>query len=512
MCAADEENGPSSIEAPKTMQSRQTSQSSRCDPPMLANAPELPRITDSAEISRAVGQAYASIGHMLDNEEDAALLVDVLIHDFPLVGATRGFTSLTGYTLDEVLGRNCRMLTDGVPEVAISKSTRKNLRDYCRMCRLASVETLPEVVSVLPNARKDGSHFMNLFSICRVMVQQRPFLLGVVRSLGEGLFVKVKAQTLADVTEECRLVLRRLRQPLRTLPRPDRLPEPEQSRPRHFRFFTERLQDHCMIFDDGCTVVRREPQELATNCLVFGEQPMRCGPEGVFFAVLVNDIVPTFEGLPLLGFTQRQPTDSPDLYPTVSRCLGRSVLIGASGEAFARDQQESFRIGFKQPPSSEVESWAVQPDVPPHSRRPPVSIKPGDILGCMYTADGHLQLWANHVKVMDFDLHRPVDQAASYYPVIDVSLSAYSLTVLDVQSPLDETGNEGSASSQGQGASGAGWNLLEVGLVSGSPRRPRRATGSSLAVLGRVGFGVLFVGIVLVSAGLWFGRTKRVQR
>ena len=51
--------------------------------------------------------------------------------------------------------------------------------------------------------------------------------------------------------------------------------------------------------------------------------------------------------------------DKPDLYPAVCRCLGASVLVGACGEAFARDQEEHFRIGFKSPPQTEARQHAV---------------------------------------------------------------------------------------------------------------------------------------------------------
>eukprot|EP00439_Symbiodinium_sp_Y106_P074763 s2539_g14.t1 len=116
-------------------------------------------------------------------------------------------------------------------------------------------------------------------------------------------------------------------------------------------------------------------------------------------------------------------------------CLGASVLVGACGEAFARDQMDHFRIGFKQPPQTEVASWSTQADVPPHKRRAPVSVNPGDVFGCLYTMEGRLQLWRNGSQVLDFDVGRPIQQGADYYAVIDVCLAAYSVSLLPHSSP-----------------------------------------------------------------------------
>lgn len=44
----------------------------------------------------------------------------------------------------QVLGQNCRMMLQGVPEVAISKSARKNLRDFCRMCKVKRLDQISE--------------------------------------------------------------------------------------------------------------------------------------------------------------------------------------------------------------------------------------------------------------------------------------------------------------------------------------------------------------------------------
>jgi len=400
------------------------------EPELIAEAAELPRLTDVSKINSRVVQAYQLVGKFLDDEkEDAVLLVDALCFDCPIIGISEGFTKLTGFPREQVIGRNCRLMLGSVPEVSISKSVRKNLRDFVRMCRLRDLDRISEVSSLQPNCRTNGTHFMNLFMIGRVMVRHHPFLLGVQTAIGEGPFVKLSGKDMEKATEASRQTFQRFAARLRPAEEP-LMHEPSVHQTSPFRWYGDRLQDHCCLLHNRRTALRREPQELATNCLVFGDTPIRRSADGLFFAIAINDAVTTFEGLPLVGFTKRKPQDKVDLYPTVSRCLGLSVLIGSSGEAFARDKLEHFRIGFKQPPQEEVQSWTTQPHLQPHKRRPPVNVTKGDVLGCLYTNEGRLQLWHNGALVLDFDVERPVDQAADYYAVADVALSTYSVTVL----------------------------------------------------------------------------------
>merc|ERR1719454_829986 len=55
--------------------------------------------------------------------------------DFPLVACSSGFSDLTGYNLQEIVGRNCRFLLNGVPESCINEQTRFRSRDFCSAAR-----------------------------------------------------------------------------------------------------------------------------------------------------------------------------------------------------------------------------------------------------------------------------------------------------------------------------------------------------------------------------------------
>eukprot|EP00434_Breviolum_minutum_P018882 symbB.v1.2.016652.t3/scaffold1274.1/size127343/7 len=388
---------------------------------------------EEVDLGNEVTSSYRKVGFLLDDDEEAALIADVQIQDCLIVGASQGFTKLTGFAREEVLGQNCRMMLSGVPEVAISKSARKNLRDFCRMCKVKRLDCISEVASVQPNSRRDGSQFVNFFLVGLVQVFNGKYLLGVQKPVGEGLFASLNGKKMEEVSEDARTIFKRIRAKLMDLQQdPGRDSSCLQP---GFTFFSERLQDHCLLLNDQRTAMRREPQELATNCLVFGDAPARRTAEGLFFAVRIDDAVTTFEGLPIMGFTRRKPMDKSDCYPTVCRCLGASVLVGACGEAFARDQMEHFKIGFKQPPQTEVASWSTQPDVPPHKRRAPVAVLPGDIFGCMYTKEGRLQLWRNGTLAMDFDIQRPILEDADYYAAVDVCLAAYTVSLLPDSHP-----------------------------------------------------------------------------
>jgi len=425
------------------LKTREVSQASRLgEPQLITDSVDASRVIDPDDVNARVRECYEEVGFLLNDEEDPALLADLESTDNPLVGLSRGFSELTGFSQDKVLGRNCRMLLQGVPEVAISKSVRKNLRDYCRMCRMRRLHCISEMTSLQPNARHDGSQFVNFFLVGLIEVRQRRFLLGVQRYMGEGLFVAMNRWQAEQVAESTRASFKRIRAKLRSAePIPARITEGAwEGRPSnapYFSFFSERLQDHCMLLHGGWTAMRREPQEIATNCLVFGNAPVRKTAEGLYFAIRVNDSVQTFDGLPLMGYTSLKPVDRPELYPAVCRCLGSSVLTGACGEAFARDKLEHFKMGFKSPPQTEVESWSTQPNVPMHKRRSPVPAMPGDIFGCLYTRDGRIQLWRNGTLALDFDVHRPLDEEKDYYAVIDVCLSSYCVSLMPHSKPSE---------------------------------------------------------------------------
>lgn len=191
-----------------------------------------------------------------------------------------------------------------------------------------------------------------------------------------------------------------------------------------FTFFAQRLDSRCVLSCEGYTATRRESTELQRGCLAFSDCCLKMGPEGLEFSVQVDGVEPSWNGLPILGFTRRRPVDSPDLYPRLGWCLGQSVLVGMDGQAFARDQATNFVLGFKSAPTEGVAKWNQDAAF----RCPQLSV--GDVLRCVYTLSGRIQYYLNSTVVIDFDVERVIDPASDYYAVVDVCFNACSLTVL----------------------------------------------------------------------------------
>nr|AML79476.1 putative LOV domain-containing protein [Polypodium amorphum] len=92
----------------------------------------------------------------LQRAEFNFVLTDPRLQDNPIVYASDGFLKMTGYTAEEVLGRNCRFLQGP----ATSRQTVLEIRDAIR-------EERPCQVSVL-NYTKQGKPFWNLFHMAPV--------------------------------------------------------------------------------------------------------------------------------------------------------------------------------------------------------------------------------------------------------------------------------------------------------------------------------------------------------
>lgn len=89
----------------------------------------------------------------LDSTAEGVVIADCAKHDMPIIYVNNAFTEMTGYSYDDVVGKNCRFLqgpdTDTAPADIIRKSI--SARQPCK------VEIL--------NYRKDGTKFWNHLSI-----------------------------------------------------------------------------------------------------------------------------------------------------------------------------------------------------------------------------------------------------------------------------------------------------------------------------------------------------------
>ena len=131
-----------------------------------------------------IGGEFALLRQALDLTGTGFILTDPRLEDDPIVFVNQAFLQITGYTADEVLGRNCRFLQgrDTDPERI------DELRRAARERRPATVE--------LRNYRKDGTPFWNEVHISPVRDERGE----VVR------FVGVQVDVSAYREEQRRLV------------------------------------------------------------------------------------------------------------------------------------------------------------------------------------------------------------------------------------------------------------------------------------------------------------------
>lgn len=145
--------------------------------------------------------------------------------DCPLVACSIGFTELTGYAVQEIVGRNCRFLLNGVPPNLIEDVTRIKCRAFCMTVANGAEyadETeqilegiskpwveLPkgEIICVQTNARKSGEFFRNMFYLKQVELDESSFILGLQAGVPEEYDVET---SMDDLEAWCRSAFLRL--------------------------------------------------------------------------------------------------------------------------------------------------------------------------------------------------------------------------------------------------------------------------------------------------------------
>jgi PAS domain S-box-containing protein len=94
----------------------------------------------------------------------AFVLCDITREDQPIVYISDAFERLTGYTKDEIVGKNCRFLQD--PNGQIKPGTRRSFVDGQTVYRLRStIDDRTEIQASIINYRKGGQPFMNLITM-----------------------------------------------------------------------------------------------------------------------------------------------------------------------------------------------------------------------------------------------------------------------------------------------------------------------------------------------------------
>jgi PAS domain S-box-containing protein len=104
------------------------------------------------------------------------VLTDPRLPDHPMIAVNQAFETLTGYTAEETVGRNCRFLQGA--------GTDPNTPPRIRACLQAQLGCVEWVV----NYRKDGSRFWNLLFLSPVFAPDGTLLhyFGNQRDITEG--------------------------------------------------------------------------------------------------------------------------------------------------------------------------------------------------------------------------------------------------------------------------------------------------------------------------------------
>lgn len=92
----------------------------------------------------------------MQSTSEGIIIADACSPDFPMIYANKGFESITGYSVAEAIGRNCRFLQGPDTDPSAVASLREAIR------------TLKPVTVELLNYRKDGTSFWNKLSISPV--------------------------------------------------------------------------------------------------------------------------------------------------------------------------------------------------------------------------------------------------------------------------------------------------------------------------------------------------------
>jgi PAS domain S-box-containing protein len=93
---------------------------------------------------------------MIENSLVAAVVSNPRMADNPIVACNQAFVDLTGYSPDEIIGRNCRFLR--------GPGTEPNLSEQLRSGIAARVPVMVEIL----NYKKDGTQFRNAVMIAPI--------------------------------------------------------------------------------------------------------------------------------------------------------------------------------------------------------------------------------------------------------------------------------------------------------------------------------------------------------
>lgn len=183
----------------------------------------------SVELQKVVEDLFAgSRANGVIRMELSLSIADPALPDCPLVGVSEGFTRLTQYTLEEMVGVSCRKLLSSVPPDLIDERMRTLSREFCKAAAQGLEYQVPEdyrekwlppglvpmgeLWCVQTNAKKDGTLFKNMFYLKQIELNDRPLIVGLQGEMNWEDYCRMST----GEEEELRKLLKEVQEKLET--------------------------------------------------------------------------------------------------------------------------------------------------------------------------------------------------------------------------------------------------------------------------------------------------------
>jgi hypothetical protein len=331
------------------------------------------------------------------------------IQDTPLIGISQGFLDLSGYSREEIVGQNCRLLLKGVPKNEISQDVRQEARRYCKAAHLKGLTKMAHTLLLQRNCRKNGELFWNLFMMSTIPgPNSRNYVIGLQLDLGptlpemadranmESMFFKDHRENLIQVqsamfgnkpkggpgqadddddglglAEDINSWLMAASKRAGSYQREGTLP--------WVAWPTSR--GHALM-NGGASLLRLEADRVKTGAVAMSVFPVAEKPDMRSFKVQVDDVCPIWgvdvnKGavLPMMGFTLLSPSQMDEIggLPHDIRKIPESVIFTGDGGALSVAPDHEGM-------GDAVQQYASKKSIPHY----PYKIQNGDIIECTW--------------------------------------------------------------------------------------------------------------------------------
>eukprot|EP00746_Dinoflagellata_sp_MGD_P126101 gnl/MRDRNA2_/MRDRNA2_61025_c0_seq3.p1 gnl/MRDRNA2_/MRDRNA2_61025_c0~~gnl/MRDRNA2_/MRDRNA2_61025_c0_seq3.p1 ORF type:complete len:604 (+),score=129.60 gnl/MRDRNA2_/MRDRNA2_61025_c0_seq3:2-1813(+) len=330
---------------------------------------------DDSDIGEVLAQAIDNLNATAFNLPFSVSIAFPGIQDTPLIGISEGFLQLSGYSRDEIVGQNCRLLLKGVPAEQVNKDVRQEARRYCKAAHLRGLSKMSHSLLLQRNARKNGELFWNLFMLSVLPGPNgRNYVIGLQLDLGadlpevadranmESQFFSNHRENLISV-QKAMLGNKPKRQPgqgseAEDLEEEMGLAEDIQNwlsaaskRAGTFQKIGTlpfvawpTCRNHALL-NGGSTLLRLEADRVKAGAVAMSIFPVSEKPDGSqYFKIQVDDICPVWgvdvhkgSMLPTMGFTLMNPTQVDEMggLPPDIGAIPETVVFKGDGAAFA---------------------------------------------------------------------------------------------------------------------------------------------------------------------------------